>query len=73
MSRIFLGKLGTPEIHREYNPVTKETVLIDIISYQGTSSPREYRLLTALKQNFVGHRFKDGREVERAVTRWLTT
>jgi hypothetical protein len=54
-----------------YNSVTTEPKLTAII--QGKSSPSDYHLFTVPKRNFDGHKFKDGREVEAVVTRWLIT
>jgi hypothetical protein len=41
--------------------------------YQWNSSPSDCHLFTALKQNLGGHKFKDDREVQTVVTRWLIT
>lgn len=41
--------------------------------WQGTSSPSDYHLFTALNQNIGCHRFTDDGDVEKGVTRWLIT
>jgi hypothetical protein len=56
-----------------YNPVTKEPTLIVITSTSCNSPPSDLHPFTALKQNLRGHRFKDSREVDTIVTRWLIT
>jgi hypothetical protein len=53
-----------------YILVTKPTV-IAIIS-GGFSSPSAF-MFPAPIQNLVGHKFKDDRDVETVVTRWLIT
>jgi hypothetical protein len=54
-----------------HNFVNKDPTLIVITS--GNQSSSEYLLFPELKQNLGGHNFKDNRELETAVTRWLVT
>lgn len=50
-----------------YNSVTKNLHWLWL--WQGTLSPSDYHLFTALNQNLGGHRFTDDRDVETGVTR----
>jgi hypothetical protein len=43
------------------------------VNIRGESVANDYHLFPAMKQNLVGHRFRDDRDVPTVATRWLIT